>query len=129
MFAWTKRALVVHGAFCDRPRRGNDPGDDLDISCTAVPIGDTAHTTHTMRLPDVLRRCETPRYAKLIHTWYLVDILLGAENAKKKLRPGKFPRNAKKKRPADKRPSAEFANCKKHDDGSAGIERCYRTGN
>ena len=57
--------------FCDRPRPGNDPGDDPDLSCT-VPSGDTAHTAHAVRLPDVLRRCESfPRSGKL-PCWYVV---------------------------------------------------------
>ena len=47
----------MHGAFCDQPWPGNeagdDSGDDPGLSCT-VRIGDTAHTAHTVRLPDVL---------------------------------------------------------------------------
>ena len=38
-----------------QPRPGNNCADDPDLSCTAVPSSDTAHT---VRLPDVLRRCD-----------------------------------------------------------------------
>ena len=56
----------------------NDPGS----SCT-VPGGDTAHMAHTVRLPNVLRRCGIfPRYGKLFFRY-----LAGVEN---------FPRHAKK---------------------------------
>ena len=50
---WAKRALVIHGAFCDQPWPGNDSGDDPGLSRT-VGSGDTADTAHTVRLPDVL---------------------------------------------------------------------------
>ena len=47
----------MHGAFCDQPWSGNDPGDDpWPILCCGA--GDTAQTAHTVRLPDVLRRCD-----------------------------------------------------------------------
>ena len=45
----------MHSAFCDQPWPGKDAGDDPGLSRTAGS-GDTAHTAHTMRLPDVLLR-------------------------------------------------------------------------
>ena len=71
----------MHGAVCDQPRPENDPGYNPDLSC-AVPGGDTAHKAHTVRLPDVLRRCGTfPRYGKFCFRYFAGD--------------EKIPRNAK----------------------------------
>ena len=47
---------MVHGTFCAQPWPVDGPEDDVDQFC-AVANGDLAHTAHTVRLPDVLRRC------------------------------------------------------------------------
>lgn len=49
---WTNRALVIHGASCDQPWAGKDPGEDPGLSCV-VASDDTAHT---LLLPNVLQK-------------------------------------------------------------------------
>ena len=40
---WTKRALELHGAFCDQPWPGSEAGDDPGLS-RAVRSGDSRRT-------------------------------------------------------------------------------------
>ena len=55
----------MYGTFCEQPWPVNDCGDDPGLSRT-VGSGDTAHTAHTVRLPDVILRrfisCDSPNY-------------------------------------------------------------------
>ena len=53
----------MHGAFCDQRWPGNYSGDDPGLSRT-VGSGDTVHTAHAVRLPDVL--LFSLRFAKLL---------------------------------------------------------------
>ena len=56
----------MYGTFCEQPWPVNDCGDDPGLSRT-VGSGDTAHTAHTVRLPDVLLRrffpCDSRNYS------------------------------------------------------------------
>ena len=49
---WAKRALVIHGAFCDQPWPGNEDGDDPCLSRT-VGSGDTPVSYTHLTLPTI----------------------------------------------------------------------------
>ena len=103
----------MHGVFCDQPRPENDPGYYPDLSC-AVPGGDTAHTAHTVRLPDVLRRCRTfPRYGIYYFLGILPGLTKNPRNAKKPPEIREFPSKREKKRPVNNDPNRRKGRARK----------------